>query len=377
MAENFQVRKPLTSPLSTFDWPGFFYGYFGILSPHHPCLFKKMETLKIPFAQLAATFESILVWKGFDKERARLSAELFAQSSLDGVASHGLNRFPFFVKMIDEGMVDVQARPVLTGSFGVFERWDGHLGPGNLNAHHCMGRAIEMSKENGTGFVALKNTNHWMRGGNFGWQAAEAGCIGICFTNAIPNMPAWGGSEPVLGNNPLVIAFPRKDGHVVLDMAMSQFSYGKMSAYLKEGKEMPYEAGFDQEGKLTKDPAVILEKELALPIGLWKGTGLALLLDVLAAVLSEGDATHQIGQREYEHNISQIFISLCPAKLGLEEFPEEKVNAIIRHFKSSNTFGNAEVRYPGEKTLEIRSKNLAEGVPVDQEIWEQVKAMIG
>ena len=334
-----------------------------------------MENLKIPYAKLAEAFETVLIQKGFDKDRAGLSAELFAKSSLDGVASHGLNRFPFFVKMIEEGIVDVKAEPTLIGSFGVFERWDGHLGPGNLNAHHSMERAIQISKELGIGCVALRNTNHWMRGGNFGWQAVEAGCIGICFTNAIPNMPAWGGSEPVLGNNPLVIAFPRKAGPIVLDMAMSQFSYGKMSAYLKENKEMPFEAGFDQAGKLTKDPQVILDKELALPIGLWKGAGLSLLLDLLAAVLSEGDATHQIGQRQYEQNVSQVFISLCPAKLGLEEFPRDKINAIIRHFKSSATFGDEEVRYPGEKTLEVRWQNLSDGIPVDREIWEKVLGM--
>jgi len=334
-----------------------------------------MENLKIPYAELLETFETVLIQKGFDEKRARLSAELFAKSSLDGVASHGLNRFPFFVKMIEEGIVDVKAEPTLVGSFGVFERWDGHLGPGNLNAHHCMDRAIQLSQQLGIGCVALRNTNHWMRGGNFGWQAVEAGFIGICFTNAIPNMPAWGGSEPVLGNNPLVIAFPRRDGPIVLDMAMSQFSYGKMSSYLKENMEMPFEAGFDEEGHLTKDPKVILDKELALPIGLWKGAGLSLLLDLLAAVLSEGDATHQIGQRQYEQNISQVFISLCPAKLGLEEFPEEKINAVIEHFKASSTFGEEQVRYPGEKTLEVRERNLAEGVPVDREIWKKVLGM--
>ena len=334
-----------------------------------------MEPLKIPYPELLTTFGWILLQKGFDEKRAALGAKLFGQASLDGVASHGLNRFPFYLKMIDEGIVDVKAEPTLVGNFGVFERWDGNLGPGNLNAHHCMGRAIDMSKEHGIGCVALRNTNHWMRGGNFGWQAAEAGCIGICFTNAIPNMPAWGGSEPVLGNNPLVIAFPKAAGAIVLDMAMSQFSYGKMSAYLKENKPMPFEAGFDHEGKLTKDPQVILDKELALPIGLWKGAGLALVLDLLAAVLSEGDATHQIGQREYEQGISQVFISLSPAKLGLEEFPEEKIHAIVRHFKSSSTFGEEQVRYPGEKTMETRINNLIDGVPVDREIWEKVLRM--
>jgi 3-dehydro-L-gulonate 2-dehydrogenase len=374
LAQNYYTFK-LLHLNSTFPSrvPRFFRAYFGILTP---IVFELiMENLKIPYVQLVETFETVLVQKGFDKGRAKLSAELFAKSSLDGVSSHGLNRFPFFVKMIEEGIVDVKAGPTLISSFGLFERWDGNQGSGNLNAYYCMERAITLSKESGIGCVALRNTNHWMRGGNFGWQAVAAGCIGICFTNAIPNMPAWGGSEPVLGNNPLVIAFPRKDGPIVLDMAMSQFSYGKMSAYLKQNKEMPFEAGFDQVGKLTKDPQVILDKELALPIGLWKGAGLALMLDILAAVLSEGDASHQIGQRKYEQNISQVFISLYPAKLGLEEFPEEKINTIIEQFKSSNTFGEAEVRYPGEKTLEVRERNLAEGVPVDREIWEKVLRM--
>src|SRR5690606_14933435 len=116
--------------------------------------------------QLAETFERILIQHAFDEESARLSAELFAKSSLDGVASHGLNRFPSFIKMIHEGLVDVKAKPSSSGSFGFFERWDGHLGPGNLNAYHSMDRAIQLSKENGIGCVALKNTNHWMRGGN-------------------------------------------------------------------------------------------------------------------------------------------------------------------------------------------------------------------
>src|SRR5690606_22740818 len=156
--------------------------------------------------------------------------------------------------------------------------------------------------------------------------------------------------------------FPRKDGPVVLDMAMSQFSYGKMSSYLKQNKEMPYDAGFDQNGNLTKDPDEIIKKELALPIGLWKGAGLSLILDLLAAVLSDGNATHQIGEHQEEHNISQVFISLYPPMLGLAEFPDEKINQIINHFKSSSTFGAKEIRYPGENTLALRKKNLAEGV---------------
>lgn len=331
-----------------------------------------MSELKIPYTQLVDMLQTILFQVGFSKNKAHLCAELFSKASLDGVASHGLNRFPSFLKMIEEGFIDIGAEPKLIGNFGFFERWDGKSGPGNLNAYQSMDRAIHLSKENGIGCVALRNTNHWMRAGNYGWQAVDQGCISICFTNTKPNMPAWGGSEPILGNNPLVIAFPRKEGPIVLDMAMSQFSYGKMSQYLKENKEMPFEAGFDHKGRLTKDPGTVMEKELALPIGLWKGAGFSLLLDLLSALLADGNATHEIGQLEVEHNISQVFISLYPPKLGFSTFPEEKINGIINHFKSSATFGSRKIRYPGENVLEIRKKNLAAGVPVDPEIWETV-----
>ena len=112
-----------------------------------------------------------------------------------------------------------------------------------------MARAIALSREHGIGCVAMANTNHWMRGGTYGWQAADAGVIGICWTNTMPNVPPWGGAEPAIGNNPLVIAVPRAKGHVVLDMAMSQFSYGALESYRKRGELLPVEGGFDARGK--------------------------------------------------------------------------------------------------------------------------------
>lgn len=321
-------------------------------------------------------FTSILLNLGFSKERAALCAELFAKSSLDGVPSHGLNRFPSFIEMVKEGHVSKDAEPALEEGFGFFERWDGNLGPGNLNAHFAMQRAMDLSREKGTGMVALRNTNHWMRAGNYGWQAVEQGCIGICFTNTTPNMPGWGGSEPRLGNNPLVIAVPRAKGPLVLDIAMSQFSYGKMLQYFKKGEQLPYDAGFDLDGETTKEPGVIIDRQLALPIGLWKGAGLSLLFDILAATLSGGKATHEIGKLEKEYAISQVFLCLYPPKLGMEGFSDDKIDAIIADFKSSPTFDSKEIRYPGENTLAVRKQNMESGVPVDADIWKGVLGLL-
>jgi 3-dehydro-L-gulonate 2-dehydrogenase len=271
--------------------------------------------------------------------------------------------------MIRKKLVLPNQEANLVESYGVFERWSGNLGPGPLNAHQCMDRAIRISKEFGVGIVALQNTNHWMRAGNYGWQAAESGCIGICFTNTKPNMPAWGGSEPKLGNNPLVIAIPRSSGHIVLDMAMSQFSYGKLKTYLREGREMPFDAGFDPVGNLTKSPESVIANELALPIGLWKGAGLSLLLDMLATILSGGNATFKVGESGEESGLSQIFICLDAEKLGITEWSDEKLDQIILDLKSSMTFGKNEIRYPGENNMKTRQENLQNGVPVDEKIW--------
>src|SRR5438270_13517370 len=192
--------------------------------------------IRIPYDELRDFLAAILERLGFTPERAHLCASLFADASLDGVDSHGINRFPRFVRAVRNGVVNLNAKPELVARFGGLERWDGHRGVGNLNARQCMDRAIALCREHGIACVALANTNHWMRGGAYGWQAAEAGIIGICWTNTMPNVPPWGSAEARIGNNPFIVAVPRKEGHVVLDMATSQFSYGALESYRLKGQ---------------------------------------------------------------------------------------------------------------------------------------------
>jgi 3-dehydro-L-gulonate 2-dehydrogenase len=166
--------------------------------------------VRIGYDELADEMARVLRALGFDEDRARRCARIFADASRDGVHSHGLNRFPLFVSTIEDGFVRVDGEPELMVAFGALERWNGHLGAGNLNAAFAMQRAIALAREHGIGGVALQNTNHWMRGGTYGWQAADAGMIGLCWSNTKPNLPPWGARDPRLGNNPLVIAVPRE-----------------------------------------------------------------------------------------------------------------------------------------------------------------------
>ncbi|WP_433963883.1 Ldh family oxidoreductase [Tunturiibacter gelidiferens] len=164
--------------------------------------------LRVPFDQLHAALRRAMQQLGLTEDRAALCARLFAETTRDGVYTHGLNRFPRFVETIRNGSIDIHAEPTKTTGVGAIERWEGHRGVGNLNAHASMQRAIALATQHGIGAVALANTNHWMRGGTYGWQAAEQGLFAICWTNTLANLPAWGATTPTLGNNPLVIAVP-------------------------------------------------------------------------------------------------------------------------------------------------------------------------
>jgi len=332
-----------------------------------------MADVLIPFPLLKQTLQDALEKVGFSAARASRCAELFAKTDLDGVRSHGIERFERLLNYIREGVVFPEKSPLLLSKAGFFERWDGQLGPGNLNAQFAMNRAMELAAESGIGCVALANTNHWMRGGSYGWQAVEQGKIGICFTNTMPNMPAWGAKESKLGNNPLVIGIPREKGPVVLDMAMSQFAYGKLSRLAQTGEKAAFPAGFDSMGELTDDPKTVLENQSAVPMGLWKGAGLSLMIDLLAALLSGGKSTNDIGKEKLESGLSQVFISLDPIVLGLEDWFEEKAEAILADYLGAEAFAGKSVFYPGQQTLQTRIKNLKNGVPVATETWEKLQ----
>jgi len=332
---------------------------------------------RIPIAQVQATLAGVLRKLGFAPDRADTCARLFAETTCDGVYTHGVNRFMRFVETIRNGRVIPTAEPEVVNRFGALERWDGHRGPGNLAALAAMERAIALGREHGVGCVALGNTNHWMRGGTYGWQAANAGMIGICWTNTMPNLPPWGGAERFIGNNPLIIAVPRANGPVVLDMAMSQFSYGALESYRKRGEMLPVDGGFDAEGNLTRDPGAIEKSWRPLPAGYWKGSGLAIVLDMMAAMMTLGQATHQISSIAVEETaISQMFLALNPAAFGSSEEADRIADAVVVSLHDcAPAKPGSKVRYPGEETLRLREENTRLGLPVEPEVWAEILAL--
>lgn len=335
-----------------------------------------LNYIRIDAVTMNAEFIRILLKSGYSTERAEKLASVFTLNSLEGVYSHGVNRFPRFVKNTVEQIIVPDASPTLSHISGCIEQWNGNLGPGPLNAFFASERVMQIAGENGMGMVSLANTNHWMRAGAYGWYTARKGFILMCWTNTCPNMPAWGGTDPKLGNNPMVIAIPFKDDAIVLDFAMSQFSYGKLENYRDSGTKLPFAGGYNISGQLTTDPAEILESWRILPTGYWKGSSLSLMLDILATVLSGGISVHDVKSCMSEYGVSQVFMAIDPKKLGNYASIDKSIQGIIDDLHSSVAADeNSGVRYPGENIASIREVNQRDGIPVKKEIWEGITSL--
>jgi 3-dehydro-L-gulonate 2-dehydrogenase len=334
---------------------------------------KSDSNIRIPSGEMKSKFYRILLKHGFSESKADSCSEIFTTNSLEGVYSHGVNRFARFVKNTQEGIINVDAVPSLIHRTGSLEQWNGNLGPGPLNALFATDRVIELAKETGIGMVSLANTNHWMRGGTYGWHAARKGFVFIGWTNTCANMPAWGAKDPRLGNNPFVMAVPYKQEAVVLDFAMSQFSYGKMETYRNDNKQLPFPGGFNEKDELTTDAGAILKTWRPIPIGYWKGASLSLVLDMLATILSGGLSTHQIKNCNSETRISQVYIAI--EIKNLKNFPaiDNSITSIIDDLHSSVAENETvKIRYPSENVAKIKNENLKNGIPVKRDIWEQI-----
>jgi 3-dehydro-L-gulonate 2-dehydrogenase len=331
--------------------------------------------IRIKYEDMKKEFRRVLESRGFTPERAEAAAEVFALNSLDGVYSHGVNRFPRVVSYLDKGEIDPKVEAECVSSQGVMERWNGHRGFGPLNAKLAMERACAIAKENGMGLVALGNNNHWMRGGTYGDIAASHGLIGICWSNTQPNMPAWGGVDKKIGNNPLIFAVPRANGeNVILDCAVSQFSYGKIEEAKLAGRQLPVPGGYDENGNLTTDPAAIEKSWRVLPMGYWKGSGISILLDLIATILTDANSVEKIGTFGDEVGLSQIMIAIDPSKFQSAEVTDRIVNNIVADVKASVPADKDHpVLYPNEPALISRRENLEKGIPVDESKWEEIK----
>ncbi len=335
-----------------------------------------VNEIRVNYHDMEKVFHDILLGYSFNEDKAAMCARIFADNSLDGVYTHGVNRFARFIQMVAEKHVFPEKEPTKISGFGGMEQWNGNLGPGPSNAIFCTERAMQLADKSGIGCASLANTNHWMRGGTYGWKAAKQGYAFICWTNTIANMPAWGAKESRLGNNPLIISIPQDNEAIVLDMALSQFSYGGMEKFAMQQKPLPVPGGYDEAGQMTTDPKKVLQTQRSLPIGYWKGSGLSLLLDMLATILSGGKSTFQITEQKSESAVSQVFIAFKLSSLYNSSAINNVINSIIADFHNAAPGETSDkILYPGQRVLLTRKENTENGIPVNSKVWDEILAL--
>jgi 3-dehydro-L-gulonate 2-dehydrogenase len=188
-------------------------------------------------------------------------------------------------------------------------------------------------------------------------------------------MPTWGAVNSKLGNNPLVIAVPYQNEAIVLDMAMSQYSYGMLDFYQLKNQQLPVPGGFTTEGTLTTDPQSIMKSQRILPVGYWKGAGLSLLLDILATILSGGLSVSAISKQKAEIGVSQVFIAIALSRLKNFNAISSAIAQIIADYHDSIPEKGSTILYPGEKVMSVRKENTTNGIPVLKSVWQEIQTL--
>ncbi|MCX5661417.1 MAG: Ldh family oxidoreductase [Planctomycetota bacterium] len=320
---------------------------------------------------LRAAAEGALTSAGVPAAIAQVESELMAEADLMGTPSHGVRMLPRLIQAIRNGGVRRAPDLRLSHDFAATCVLEGDRGPGRYVSVQAMNHAVDRGKRFGIGACLARETSHWGRAHAYAYRAAQAGLIGICTTNALPSILAYGSNKPLLGNNPLAIGVPRGQGRdpVVLDIAMSQAAVGKIETYRRLGKRTPLDWGLDSAGQPTDDPAAILASRKFLPMGGHKGAGLALMLEMLTSVLAGGALCHEMARTDASGADalgSKLFMAIHPEAFGDRARFEQRADDLLDHLRNSVTDGPGEaIHYPGQHGWQTRDRCLAEGIPLD------------
>jgi LDH2 family malate/lactate/ureidoglycolate dehydrogenase len=327
---------------------------------------------KIDASELCSFAGRVFQTVGVGRESAETAASALVEANLCGVDSHGVRMLPGLVTLIRNGKMNPKGRIRTIKETPAIAHLDADLVLGSVVGVYAMGMAVEKARTSGLGFVLVRNSTHWGRPAYYSTLAAREGCIGICCANTESNMPAWGAREPRVGNNPLSIGAPRASGQpVVLDMAMSQAAFFKIVLYHREGRKVPFGWGVDESGRPTDDPAAILKSKRLIPMGQHKGSGLALMIDILTGILSGGKFCGELLEegRGFSHATaySQAFIAIDIASfIPLEDF-QRRVEELISYVKGANLAeGFTGIYIPGERSWKERALREWKGIPLDE-----------
>lgn len=315
-----------------------------------------------------------LVAMKFPENDARTVAELMAEADLSGVDTHGIFRLPQYFPRIRDGGINVQPNIHIAQESDGTAVVDGDNGMGHLVVKFATELAIKKGKEHGIGWVGIFNGNHAGPAGLYPKMCLKHDMIGIYAAIGSANhLPPWGGTESLLSTNPIAAAVPAMEmPPVVLDMATTVAAYGKIKEKAQRNEPMPEGWMMGPDGQPLTD-ASRAEEGYLLPIGGYKGFGLAVILGFLAGTLN-GAA---FGKRVIDFtkdtssvtNTGQFICAIDIAAFGDVDAFKRQVDVVVREMKASPTLpGFDEVRLPGESSYKKRAEREVSGVPIHQNL---------
>ncbi len=318
--------------------------------------------------------KSVFLKMDLSEDDANQAAEVVVQSEYSGVQSHGLARLQMYVNRLQQGMVNKNPNITQRNSSEYLIALDGDNGSGLVVGPKAVNICIEKAKKYGIAAVAINNSNHYGVGNYYGWKFAEAGLIGIMMTSTTPVAAPFGGKEVIIGSNPLTVAIPAGERYpVVLDMATSATAYGQIQAAFNKGAKIPLDWALDKDGNPTDDPAAALIGSIK-PMSGHKGYGLAFIIDIFSAVLSQAAYGKDIGSLSDPGNpriekIGHFMMAIDPSKfLPMEAF-RKGVDGYIDTIKNSEKLdGVKEIFAPGEIEFLNAKDREEKGIPIQEEM---------
>jgi LDH2 family malate/lactate/ureidoglycolate dehydrogenase len=305
---------------------------------------------------------------------AEVVSAALVDADLRGLGTHGAVRLTLYSQLFRDGLVNPRPRVRLLSESSAHVLLDNDYGLGFLGGVKAMNLCVQMAAKTGVAMAGVRNSSHFGAAGYYALMAAERNLVGFAASNSYPVMAPPGANTPVHGNNPFAFAFPGgKRFPIVVDMATSVASQGKIKQYANEGKPIPLGWAYDREGRPTEDPRNFF---LLAPFGEggYKGYGLALAMDVLAGVLTGSFFAQGFVSGPGSRGCGHFFLAFDPQRfLPLDEYRQRTDEMIAQMKKASPGEGaQGEIHHPGERGFLRKNKWLREGIPMLSSTLQQL-----
>lgn len=351
-----------------------------------------IEPRRFPAAQLRGFCERVFGHYGVPEEDARTAADVLLAADLRGIDSHGVARLVTYCDMLELGRINPRCRPRIVRETPSTATVDGDNGLGLVVGPWANRVAMDKADAAGSGWVSVRNTNHYGIAGWYVLRALERDLVGWSMTNSTKLVaPLWG-AERMLGTNPIAIAFPGlEEPPIVIDMASCAAAYGKVEIARRTGSAIPLGWAIDEHGALTSDPQAMIDGGALLPLGSererggHKGYALALMVDVLSAVLSGANwgpftppfaLRQEIPARSVGLGIGHFFGALrIDGFIEPDEF-KRQIDDLVRTFRRTKPApGTRGPLLPGDPERECERERAVHGIPLVAAVVQDLGAV--